>query len=412
MGPLSDGLQHIAKFIADNTDVMTPLVGIILGAVAAVKLWNTVTGLAETVTKAWTAATKLFTAEGIIAQVATKAWSVIQAAFNLVMDANPIMLVVLAIAGLAAGVVEAYQHFGWFRDAVKDAFGTLKQWFTVDIPNFFGSFLGFVKTWWPELLAPFTLGISEIVAHWDTIKQWFTVDIPNFFAGLLNFVEQWWPELLAPFTLGISEIIGHWGDIESATSYAWGLVKSYIITPILDAYNWVSQKIGDLVGIFRGVPDKISNLWDGVFDGLKNAWSGVIDWVKRTWNDTVGGFGFSIPSWVPGIGGESWTVPKLAKGGTLTSGGFVDVGDQDRERIFLPQGATVVPLDSAARAAAAGTGSATGGSGGGVHIDSLTVNVPMQGFADFTNPNAMDTNARRMAKQIRDAIKQVEGSYA
>lgn len=56
---------------------------------------------------------------------ATKIWAAIQAAFNLVMDANPVVVVALAIAGLVAAVVLAYQKVGWFRDFCKTAFGVV-----------------------------------------------------------------------------------------------------------------------------------------------------------------------------------------------------------------------------------------------------------------------------------------------
>jgi hypothetical protein len=57
-----------------------------------------------------------------VAGGATKVWSGIQAALNAVMSANPIAIVVLAIAGLVAAVVAAYTLFPPFKDAV-DAVG-------------------------------------------------------------------------------------------------------------------------------------------------------------------------------------------------------------------------------------------------------------------------------------------------
>ncbi len=42
--------------------------------------------------------------------LAYKAWTIAQAALNVVMDANPIMLVVVAVAALVAGIIWAYQN--------------------------------------------------------------------------------------------------------------------------------------------------------------------------------------------------------------------------------------------------------------------------------------------------------------
>jgi hypothetical protein len=52
----------------------------------------------------------------------TKVWTGIQAALNAVMDANPIAIVVIAIAALVAAVVAAYSYCKPFKDAV-DAVG-------------------------------------------------------------------------------------------------------------------------------------------------------------------------------------------------------------------------------------------------------------------------------------------------
>ena len=59
--------------------------------------------------------------------VAMRAWAAVQAVLNAVMSANPIGLVVLAIAGLVLGVVEAYKHFAVVRQAVADVWQILKD---------------------------------------------------------------------------------------------------------------------------------------------------------------------------------------------------------------------------------------------------------------------------------------------
>jgi hypothetical protein len=57
--------------------------------------------------------------------IATKAWAVAQAALNLVLSANPIAIVVLALAGLAAGLKYAYDNSAEFREIVQHLFNWL-----------------------------------------------------------------------------------------------------------------------------------------------------------------------------------------------------------------------------------------------------------------------------------------------
>jgi phage-related protein len=55
-----------------------------------------------------------------------KAWSIAQAILNAVMAMNPIALVVIAIAALAAGLIYAYKHSETFRNIVQGAFAGVK----------------------------------------------------------------------------------------------------------------------------------------------------------------------------------------------------------------------------------------------------------------------------------------------
>ena len=59
----------------------------------------------------------------IAVSVAEKAAAVGQWLLNAAMSANPIMLIVLAIAALVAGLIWAYKHFDGFRHVVQTAFG-------------------------------------------------------------------------------------------------------------------------------------------------------------------------------------------------------------------------------------------------------------------------------------------------
>lgn len=235
--------------------------------------------------------------------IATIAWW----GFNAALAANPIILVATAIASLVLGLIYCYERFQWFRD--------------------------FVNAWWPELLAPFTGGVSEIIGHWNVVKNFFAVDIPHFFDVLLQFVKNWWPELLEPFTGGASEIIGHWGSIEDFFAKAPGRLAS------------------------TG-----AHMWDWIWSEFK----GPINDVIRAWDSLH----FTMPSFdthIPGIGvigGFSVGVPQIstfAVGGPLPGGLTAAIGDGGWEPLRLPNGTTVIPHANAQAALASGAG---GGSGG------------------------------------------------
>ena len=84
-------------------------------------------GIATAVVAA--AGTAFLTYKGYVAAatIATKAHELAQAALNAVMAANPIALVVTALAALAAGLVTAYKTSETFRNAVNSAFASVKK---------------------------------------------------------------------------------------------------------------------------------------------------------------------------------------------------------------------------------------------------------------------------------------------
>ena len=98
----------------------------------------------NTVTKVWATVTALVTGK-------IKILTVAQRVLNMVMKANPIGLVIVAIMGLITAFTAAYQNIKWFRDGVdkslkflKDVFGNLLkrvQFIFANMPAIFSAFI-------------------------------------------------------------------------------------------------------------------------------------------------------------------------------------------------------------------------------------------------------------------------------
>ena len=66
----------------------------------------------------------------------------------------------------------------------------------------------------------------------------------------------------------------------------------------------------------------ISNVTIPLFQGLLSAATTVFKAIAAVWNNTVGKLAFTIPSWVPLIGGKSFAMPKIGGGGGDGGGGL------------------------------------------------------------------------------------------
>jgi hypothetical protein len=73
--------------------------------------------------------------------------------------------------------------------------------------------------------------------------------------------------------------------------------------------------------VFGAVRWWISNVTIPLFQGLLGAATFVFKAIAAIWNNTVGKLAFTIPSWVPLLGGKSFAMPKIG-GGEGSSGGL------------------------------------------------------------------------------------------
>jgi phage-related protein len=158
------GKQGIASYVQGWADLSGGLANFVFPTLKSLTK-EVITNTARTVLS--TAATARKTVVETIAAAKTKAMAVAQAALNLVMSANPILLVVVAIAALVTGLVIAYKHSETFRNIVQGAFRA--------VTGAAQATWNWIKSHWPLLLAiltgPIGPAILFIIKHFDQLKQ-------------------------------------------------------------------------------------------------------------------------------------------------------------------------------------------------------------------------------------------------
>lgn len=262
-----------------------------------------------------------------------RAFTAVQAALNVVMAMNPVMLIVLAIAGLIALLVAAYFKFEGFRkvvDAVwgfiKTAIGSVVEWIQNSVVPWLQqawqaitAAIGAFVRWFQENVLPklkFLIGI--IVEYYkflwtavSTVFRW----IADRIGGFIQFVQtQVAPRMRA--VIGI--IVGHWNMLKGAATSVW---------------NFVTGKWGALVGFFTNIRDQIVGAFQAIstriVDAIRPAWN----LFAKFWNDHLGGTTVGFGPW-------SFDIPKLpflAAGGIVTRPTLAVIGEAGPEAV-LPLG--------------------------------------------------------------------------
>ncbi|GAA2141615.1 hypothetical protein GCM10009760_25970 [Kitasatospora kazusensis] len=175
--------------------------------------------------------------------------------WNAAMDANPVGLVIIAVAALVAGFIYAYTHVKWFRDAM-DVFGRFcredfaKVWpyLKVQLLAFWQFFEAEVKIVFAIVQGVFRVGLDLITGKWG--KAW--SDAQDMFLRI-------------------------WGALEGLASGAVGKVGRAIIDGVSDAGSWlVNAGTAVVDGLVSGIErkadaavEKVKDLGSSMVSGLK-----------------------------------------------------------------------------------------------------------------------------------------------
>ena len=245
---------------------------------------------------------------------------------------------------------------GLFGTGLIELMAPLKE----SITNMFGEDAGAAFGGITEILQSVMNVIQQIVDFSVTYVKPIIEDIINFIVNDALPIVLQTISAAAPF---ISQIITTVGSmimrvaqvIAQAIQFAWPFIQQILtavlqfaqgaIPKLLEAVNVVATNVGGyidaIIGVFTNLIDFIANVftgnWEAAWENVKaifsNAFDALVELAKIPINAVIGiingaiaginsivGGGITIPEWVPGIGGSSWSlqlpeIPYLAKGG-------------------------------------------------------------------------------------------------
>lgn len=152
LGDLVVKLNDVVASFLDSDEKMAQLkdtigiaTSVVAAAGAAFLAYKGYVALATAAEVAHTVATTAMTAANAAAEAGATGLALAQAALNAVISANPVALLVSALAALATGLVTAYKTSETFRNTVNSAFSTVK--------NIAQSAIGTVVDWINDLVA-------------------------------------------------------------------------------------------------------------------------------------------------------------------------------------------------------------------------------------------------------------------
>ena len=232
--------------------------------------------------------------------VGTKAAAAAQWIFNAAMSANPIGLVIIAIAALIAGIILLVKNWDTVVAFLKGAWQGFVAWFQSIMAGFLGwwggvwqGFLGFI--------APVWAAIQQIIqVAWQVIV---TV-VTTYIGMVLTVIQTVWAVIQVVFSTAwdiiktivatalailIAVFTGNFGAIAGLIASAWAKIQGYFSGAFAAIAGIVTGAWSNLTGIFTGAIGAIAGL-------LSGGWNAIRSTVMSVWN--------AIVSWIAGIPGR------------------------------------------------------------------------------------------------------------
>ena len=211
--------------------------------------------------------------------------------FNAVLSANPIGLIVTAVAALTAGLVWFFtqtetgqQIWSSFVDWIKQAWQGIADFFV----GLWSGISEGASTLWDGVVTTWNAYIESLKAMWNAVVTFFSdlwVSIQDAASVAWTAITTAVMTIVQPFIDGFMNIWNNisdgltqiWEGIKMIFQGAWEFIKSIFLGAILIIIDLVTgnfnQLGADLSLIWEGIQNGISMIWEGI----KTYFSGVVD---------------------------------------------------------------------------------------------------------------------------------------
>lgn len=210
-------------------------------------------------------------------------------AFNTVLNANPIILIVTVIATLVTALITLWNTNEGFRNAVISAWNAIKGAFETVINAIVGFFTETIPNAWNSFITGIeNLGQTiwnTLVNAWNSIVSFFTETIPAWIQSIITWFQQ------LPYNLGllVGQMVGHL--IQFGVN-AWNWVTTELPKIILGIVQWFMELPGRIWNWLLETVVKINQwgveMWNKATTAVSNMINSVVNWFKelpgRIWN--------------------------------------------------------------------------------------------------------------------------------
>ncbi len=289
LGVLTDAIPEILPVLLEATGILisslmtevpamliaafqaSPIATTIAGLIAGLDLLSSVSGFVGGISEMIGGLSGLSGAFSAVVGVVKGAAGAFSGLFSILL-ANPIALVIAAVAALVAGIIYLWNTNEGFRDAVIAIWEAIKNAFATAVEFIKALFDGFVEFFagvWEGIQGVFA-GAAEFfsgifTAAWEAIQSVWSVAV-EFFAGI-------WEGIQSIFSVVASVLGSFFAAAWSAVQTAWSVAVSFF------------QSVWDgIQAVFSVVAEVLGGFFSAAWEAVKAIWSLAVAFFTEVWN--------------------------------------------------------------------------------------------------------------------------------
>lgn len=256
---ITDSIPPAISFLTNLWDTIKPFLPLIMAVIGYISIYQGVMGTARKAVELYNGAQKMM---------------------NVLMNLNPIGLIIAAVITLVAGFIYLWNTSEDFRnfwiglwEGIKKAVGAAVDW----IISAWEGMKEFFSNTWNGLVDGTKNAVNSVKQAWSDTKQWFA----DLWTGIKDTAADMWDGVKQAFSDAVDGVVSTWQGVKQWFADLWKGIKSTISSIVDSITDAIMSRFGVLIyGIrnaFIHMKLFLSTLWENLgkiagqmFEILKN----------------------------------------------------------------------------------------------------------------------------------------------
>lgn len=265
---ITDSIPPAISFLTNLWNTIKPFLPLIMAVVGYISIYQGVMGTARKAVELYNGAQKMM---------------------NVLMNLNPIGLIIAAVIALVAAFIYFWKTSEEFRNFWIGLWESIKATFSTAWETMKNSLLAV----WDAIIAllmPIVVSVMEIFSPMITFFIGLWEQIKTIAGAAWELIKA---VIMAPILLLIDLVTGDFNRFKEDLSMIWTTIKDSISTIVLAVVKIVIGYFKAIFdtgkNIFNGLKDFFSGIWGSIKETASNAWQSIKDTASRIWGDMVDG---------------------------------------------------------------------------------------------------------------------------